>query len=61
MACGVNMQILMKGGGFMSTDSTDSCRCNKGADVPPRLCTIKLNKEDFLCHRNSKRMPGQKR
>lgn len=33
----------------MCTDSSDSCRrsdSNKGTDVPPHLCTIKLNKEE---------------
>ena len=33
----------------MRTEDSDSCRrCEAAyeADVPPRLCTIKLNKED---------------
>ena len=38
----------------MCTDSSDSCRrsdSNKGTDVPPHLCTIKLNKEDSFYDR----------
>jgi len=44
----------MKGGGFMCTDNSDSCRrsdSNKGTDVPPHLRTIKLNKEDSFHER----------
>ena len=47
----------MKGGGFMRTDDSDSCRrCEAayGGDVPPRLCTIKLNKEDSFYDRNER-------
>ncbi len=39
----------------MRTDDSDSCRrceASVGADVPPRLCTIKLNKEDCFYDRN---------
>ena len=46
---------VWKGGGFMRTEDPDSCRrCEKsvGGDVPPRLCTIKLNKEDTFYDRN---------
>ena len=38
----------------MRTDDSDSCRrCEKsvGGEVPPRLCTIKLNKEDSFYDR----------
>ena len=38
----------MKGGGFMCTEgNSDSCRRCDSLDVPPRWCTIKLNKEDY--------------
>ena len=48
----------MKGGGFMRTDDSDSCRrCEAayGGDVPPRLCTIKLNKEDSFYDRKRRK------
>ena len=38
----------------MRTEESDSCRRKDsalGGDVPPRLCTVKLNKEDSFYDR----------